>query len=111
MTPEERKLLQETYDISLENNKMLHKLHRSIWWGRVWRLVYWGVILAGGVGVYVYLQPVLLGLLGSYEEALSGIDSLKSTSEQIKGSMPSNLGNTQDLIKQLQGMLGGGTSN
>lgn len=59
MTPEEREMLRKTLELSQENNKMLHAIRRSIFWGRVTRIVYWLFIIGAAIGLFYYLQPYI----------------------------------------------------
>ncbi|HUQ30114.1 MAG TPA: hypothetical protein VM103_01190 [Candidatus Paceibacterota bacterium] len=57
MTPEEKKLLEETLSLSRENNRMLHALRRSAWIGFIWKVLLW----AGFILVPLYLYQQYLG--------------------------------------------------
>jgi hypothetical protein len=59
MNPEEKEMLRKTLELSEENNKMLYAIRRSIFWGRVTRIVYWIIIIGAAVGLFYYLQPYI----------------------------------------------------
>jgi uncharacterized membrane protein len=66
MQPEEKEILKKTLELSQENNKMLHAIKRSMIWGRVFRIVYWVVILGAAVGIYYYIEPYIDSAIGAY---------------------------------------------
>jgi len=69
MTPaEEKKLL----ELVKENNEILHKMRRSLFWGRVFKAVYLIIILGVTFGAYYFIQPYLEGVLGTYQSVLGG---------------------------------------
>ncbi len=89
MDPETRKMLEDTYDLSRENNKMLKKMHRTAVWGNIFRVIYWVIIVGASVGAYYYFQPVLEGLLSTYEGITSGIGGLGEGLPDLSGLLNS----------------------
>lgn len=67
-------MLRETYRLSLENNKLLHKMRRSAFWGGIIKLVlYVGLLVVVPFWLYMtYLAPV--------------VDQMLNTVEQIQGT-------------------------
>jgi len=61
MDPEMRRLLQNIAANTEENNTLLRKMHRSMVWGRIFRAIYWLVILALAVGSFYLIQPYIEG--------------------------------------------------
>jgi len=72
MTPEEKSLLERTYKLTEENNKILHGLRRSVRWYSAYKVIYWVVIIGLSVGAFYVFQPYLNTLL-SYMPALKDI--------------------------------------
>ena len=66
MTPEEKEMLRKTLELSEENNQVLHAIKRSIFWGRITRIVYWVIIVGAAVGLFYYLQPYIDAASGIY---------------------------------------------
>lgn len=66
MQPEEREMLKKTLELSQENNKMLKAIRRSMFWGKVVRIVYWIVIIGAAIGLYYYIEPYIDGAIGAY---------------------------------------------
>lgn len=69
MTPEERELLNQSVALSKENNKMLHSMIRSERIARVFRSIYWILIIGSFIGAYYVLQPYLEQFMGVYSGA------------------------------------------
>jgi hypothetical protein len=66
MSPEERKLLEESVELSRENNRLLRKLRGAARWQQFFSALKWLVILASVVGSYYYLQPWIDKLVETY---------------------------------------------
>ncbi|MFA5831446.1 MAG: hypothetical protein WC878_06470 [Candidatus Paceibacterota bacterium] len=77
LDPKEEELLTETYKIEKENNKMLHTIYNNMWWGRIFRIFYWTVILLLMIGSYYYAQPYIESLLNTYNSVSGMISGLK----------------------------------
>ncbi|MCE9585079.1 hypothetical protein K8Q94_00440 [Candidatus Nomurabacteria bacterium] len=57
MDPESKKMLEETYAIVSENNKILRKMRSAQRWASIMRYLYWFVIIGLGVGSFYFIQP------------------------------------------------------
>ena len=82
MTPEERKMLEETVTLSRENNVILRKIRRSALMSSFFRILYIVIILGLTVGSYYLALPYI---------------------DQVKGLY----GNVQDTVGKVQGVGGG----
>ena len=92
MNPEEKQMLQETLQLSRENNQLLHKIRRSAFIANLMTLVYWILIFGVPIVLYYYfLQPYISEVLNTYQ---GGADQSKSYFEQLKSAleMLKNLG-------------------
>ena len=54
-----KKLLETIAENTLENNVLLKKMHRSILWGRVFRIAYWLILIALALGAFYVIQPYI----------------------------------------------------
>jgi len=82
MTPEEKSLLERTYKMAEENNKILLGMRRSQRIGTVMRLLYWIMIIVATIDS-VYFAKIYINSLTS---ALTGNDSSnKSLIDTYKG--------------------------
>ena len=68
MNPDEQKMLREALSLSRENNEILKKLYRSTMWGRVFRILYWLVLIGVTVGSLYLIQPYIDQLQGIYSQ-------------------------------------------
>ncbi|MFH0845960.1 MAG: hypothetical protein V1851_00990 [Patescibacteria group bacterium] len=57
MEPEEKRMLRENLELARENNSMLKKIKKSLFWGKVSRWVYWLILIGASLGAYYYVQP------------------------------------------------------
>ena len=77
MDAESKKLLQDTLDLSKENNQMLQSMRRSMRIARLMSIVYWVFIIGSAVGAYYFIQPYVdevIGIYGSTSEVLKGFN-------------------------------------
>ncbi len=73
MNPEEKQLLQKTYDLAEENNKILKGMRRMSRISGVFRVIYWSIIIIASVGAYYFIQPYVTSTLGLYDQIQSDI--------------------------------------
>jgi len=80
MEPEEKEMLKRTLELSRENNKILHSIKSSMFWGKVFRIIYWVIIIGAAVGVYYYIEPYInsaVSTYGSFKNTLQSFGGLK----------------------------------
>ncbi|MFA6094436.1 MAG: hypothetical protein WC757_00930 [Candidatus Paceibacterota bacterium] len=86
MDPHDRDILQQTLELAEENNKLLRRMHTSMVWGRVVRVIYWVIIIGSAVGAYYYVEPYLNSLLKIYNSipnAFGGIHKVIEAEAKI----------------------------
>ena len=71
MDSEMQESIQKVLELVEENNKILRKMRRSIFLGRVFHALYWVIIIGVSIGAYYYVQPYLESVMKS----LGGTDS------------------------------------
>ena len=87
-----RKMVEESRNLAEENNRLLRKIIRANRWARIFKLLYWLVIIGAMVGAYYYIQPFILDLIDVYEGLLSGVENLQKTGEAVSEAVnPVNL--------------------
>ena len=69
-----RKKIEETYELSKQNNEILHKMRRAAFWSHVFRGVYWVIIVGAAFGAYYFIQPYVDAVLGTYGKILGHND-------------------------------------
>ena len=81
MDTEDKKKLERALELSEENNRILKTLLRNMRWGRLIKMVYWGVIIAASVGAFYYLQPTLdkaVHTYGTFENSVKNFNAYLS---------------------------------
>jgi hypothetical protein len=66
MESEDREILRRVLELSQKNNKMLNSIQRSMFWNKLFRIVYWAIIVGVAIGAYYYLEPYVNGVLQVY---------------------------------------------
>ncbi len=79
-----REMVEETLELSKENNVMLSRLRRSQKNAQMLRGLYWVFAIALAFGAYQYLSPYLKKVIDMYNTASSGITSIKSFGDNFK---------------------------
>ena len=81
MDPESKKLLEETFALAQENNRMLQSMRRSMRLSRIMSFLYWAFIIGSAVGAYYFIQPYLEQLMGVYSGAGDMLNNFKQLSQ------------------------------
>ena len=84
MTPEEKSLLERTYKMAEDNNRILLSIRRSARWGSTMRYVYWFVIIALSVGAYYFIQPYVNFLVSEFSGSADNATSSQSMLQLLK---------------------------
>jgi hypothetical protein len=88
MDPESKKLIEETFYLAQENNKMLLKIRSVQKWDVFWSLLKWFVIIGIALGSFYYLEPYVNKIINFYG-SISGTSQSSGTN-----------GSFQDLLKK-----------
>jgi len=72
MEDNERALLEESVRIGKENNRLLRATRRDAWFGFIFRLIFWIIVLFAPVLLYFLLQPYIDTFLAVYGNAAGG---------------------------------------
>lgn len=85
-------MLRETYRLTLENNRMLHKMRRNAFWGSIIHFIVYAALLAAPIWFYLsYLAPV--------------VDRMFNTVQQMQGTgaqASAQFTQLQDMWKQFE---------
>ena len=79
-----RDAVQKTLELVEENNKILRKMRRSIFWGRVFHTLYWIIIIGVSIGAYYYVQPYLESMLKIFGGTQGTLDELQKLPDLLK---------------------------
>ncbi len=83
MEPETKKILEETLELSKENNKILRKMRSTMRWSRAFKAVYWTAIIGSMFGAYYYFQPIIDGLMSTYDSVMSSLGIVQETGDSV----------------------------
>jgi len=103
MTPEERDLLQKTYKLVEENNTMLRKVNRKMFYDGVMKVVYYGFIIGGSIGAFYLVQPYI-------DSMKSGLEGLNGTVQEVNktaGSLQNGVSVFSTMEENLKALTGG----
>jgi len=73
--PEDKKLLEESYRLSQENNRLLKSLYSSMRIRRYMSIVYWVFIIGSAIGAYYFIEPYANQVLDVFGSAKSNLNS------------------------------------
>ncbi len=85
MEPSTQKLLEEILKVSRENNRLLHKIHRTMRWGRILRMVYWLIIIGSMLGLLYYFQPFIDSVIETIKQFGANIDKVQGALDSLPG--------------------------
>ncbi len=77
MNEEERRILDRTFKMVEENNRILRAMHRSAIVGRIMHLLYWVLIIVASFAAYYLIQPYV----GALNSAVDTVDQYKSLTQ------------------------------
>lgn len=83
MDSESKKLLEDTFALAEENNKMLRSVVQSMRISRIMSIVYWVFIIGSAVGAYYFIQPYVDQLISVYGGAKSDLDNFGSLFDNL----------------------------
>jgi len=83
MDPDEKELLEKTYSLAEENNKILRGIRSSNRWSTLFRAIYWIVIIGASIGAFYYVQPYANLLLKEYSVIQSDLNNIKSVTSKL----------------------------
>ncbi len=82
MEPEAKKLLEETYKLAEENNKMLKKIRHAQKVASFVRSVYWVIVIGLGIGAFYFIQPYFDKLTSFFQDTSDSISNFKNNFTQ-----------------------------
>ena len=88
MDPDSKKLLEETYKFSEENNKMLHKVRGVQKRQAIFSILKWLIIIGIAVGGYYFLQPFVGQIQKFIQDSGASISQLKNLGNTFQNILP-----------------------
>lgn len=68
--------LEETREITERNHELLKKIERSMFWRRVFSIIYWVIIIGVAVGAFYFVQPYIDRVIDAYADFQGQFESL-----------------------------------
>jgi len=79
-----RELVEETLTLTRDSNRRLKSMQRAQFWGGVFKLLFWAVVLGLPIILYYYfLQPYVVQLVDVYEGVQQSAQDIKEVKESI----------------------------
>lgn len=72
MQPDEKKLLEEVFELSKENNKLLHRIRGVQKWQAFWSILKIVVVIGVALGVAYYVEPYFNKMMSMFSQ-ISGV--------------------------------------
>lgn len=83
MNPEEKQLLEKTYEIEKENNHILKGIRSSNRWNNFFKIFYWILIIGISVGAFYFVEPYVNKLLDTYKGIQGDFQGVKSVVDKV----------------------------
>jgi len=80
--PQIKEILRDIQEKTQENNDLLKKMHRSQIWGRVFRIIYWVIIIGVAIGAYYFIEPYITAVWNTYQSISTGVDSIQQATAE-----------------------------
>ncbi len=77
--------IDELFELTKENNKLLRKMRSSQKWASITRLLYWIVIIGVSIGAYYYVEPYLKQIINVYSQGVTTLDKVQNFSNSLPG--------------------------
>ena len=91
MDPETRLLLKDLLKKTEENNKLIKKIHKSLVAGRIFKLLYWGVIIGVAIIGYFTVKPLFESVLNTYQGISGQVSETQENLTNFGGGLGSFL--------------------
>ena len=101
MTPEERELLEATYELARKNNKLLKRMRRASFIGTIVKLIIYSAML--GVPVWMYFQ-FLQPILGDLMHTLNQVQKIGGQVQNATHGVTGQVQNVQGIINSIPGL-------
>ncbi|MFA7193404.1 MAG: hypothetical protein WC087_00610 [Candidatus Paceibacterota bacterium] len=90
MTPEEKRLLQETADLAKENNQILRKMRRGQFIGNIIHSLKWIILIIITIWSWVLIQPYFEKMLMMYAQIQETTESVNQFKTQTNTALDSS---------------------
>ena len=107
MEPEDRDLLERTFKLARDNNRMLQGMSRAALFNGLFRVLAWAVVLGGSLWLYFhYIGPAVANtthtidqVQGATDNANAQFQMFRSLLDKLQQTLPNLSGATQTPAK------------
>jgi len=68
--------VEETREIAERNHEMLKSIESTMFWRRVFTIIYWVLILGVAIGLFYFLDPYIDRLFDAYSQLVDQFNSI-----------------------------------
>ncbi|MFA5934570.1 MAG: hypothetical protein WC827_01645 [Candidatus Paceibacterota bacterium] len=83
MDQEEKEILQKTFELSEENNKILRGLRSINRWSYAMKIIYWTFIIVVAFSAYFFVQPYVEILDNTYNNIRNNVNTINSVAKKL----------------------------
>ena len=83
MNPNDKDLLEKTYEMEKENNGILKGIRNTNRWAIFFKVFYWTIIVGISVGAFYFVQPYVDKFLQTYQNLQSDLGGVKSVINKV----------------------------
>ena len=99
-TPDDRDLLERTFKLARDNNRMLQSMSRAAMFNGLFRFLAWAVVLAGSAWLYFnYLGPTV-----------ENLNHFVGQAQEVSGNANNQVQNVKSILDSIQKILPNATS-
>lgn len=80
-----KELVRQNTALTRETHAMVKSMHRASVWGRVFKFVWVGFIVATSVASFIYLSPYLKQIGALYDSIQEGLEQARQIGQQFQG--------------------------
>lgn len=84
MNPEEKQMLEETLELSQENNNMLKHIRRSQKMAAVMRIFYWVLVLVISYGAYTFAEPYVNQMVKIIQSSQTELNNIRNLGNKLQ---------------------------
>ena len=83
MDPKEKDILEKTYQLEKENNRILKGIRNTNRWTIFFKIIYWTLIILVAVGAFYFVQPYVDSFLNTYQNLTGDLGGIKSMLNKV----------------------------
>ena len=86
MDPEDRDLLERTFKLARDNNRLLQSMSRASLFNALFRILAWGIVVIGALWIYLhYVGPTISNTTHTINQVQGASDAANSQLQGFRG--------------------------